>query len=88
MDKLSYQIIPLIERISKLEYESEYLPLINAANKLKEYEETGMEPIAIECMQDAFGRGLTIRSDAAERLEIIAGIKTEQLKQMVALFKK
>lgn len=67
----------------RLAYESEYVPLADAANLLAAYEETGMDPEAIERMVDAYGRGLTLREDAAERLQLIREIPTARLRELV-----
>lgn len=49
---------------------------------LGRYEDTCLTPEAIEAMQDAFGRGLTLRSSSAERLEIVGDIPTEELREL------
>lgn len=67
----------------RLAYESEYVPLADAANLLTAYEQTGLDPEAIERMQDAYGRGLTLRTDSAERLQLIRGISTDRLRELV-----
>lgn len=55
-------------------------------NRLKDrvaaYEQTGMDPEDIERMVDAYGRGLTLREDAAERLELMRGISTARLREL------
>ena len=66
----------------RLSYESEYVPLADAANLLTAYEQTGMDPEAIERVVDAYGRGLTLREDAAERLEIIRGLSAARLREL------
>ncbi len=46
MERLSDTAIAIINELHKerLDYQSEYLPLIDAANKLADYENTGLEP--------------------------------------------
>ena len=86
MSNLGEQAMEILDELhtERLSYESEYVPLADAANLLAEYERTGMDPEAIERMQDAFGRGLTLRTDARERLEIIKGLSTDRLRELVA----
>lgn len=84
MSNLGEQAMEILDELhtERLAYESEYIPLADAANLLAEYERTGMDPEAIERMQDAFGRGLTLRTDARERLEIIKGLSTDRLREL------
>lgn len=85
MSNLGEQAMEILDELhtERLAYESEYIPLADAANLLAAYERTGMDPEAIERMQDAFGRGLTLRTDARERLEIIKGLSTDRLRELV-----
>lgn len=50
MDRLSDRAIEILNNLhtERLEYNSEYLPLIEAAHKLAEYEATGLEPSEIQ----------------------------------------
>ena len=50
--------------------------------RLAAYEDTGLEPWEIERILDAYGRGHTLRSESAERLEIIRKIKTDRLREL------
>lgn len=50
--------------------------------RLKAYEDTGLEPEQIERIVDAYGRGHTLRSESALRLEIIRDIETDQLREL------
>ena len=56
-------------------------------NRLKDrvaaYEDTGLEPWEIERIRDAYGRGLSLRTESAERLQLIREIPTERLKDLV-----
>lgn len=81
MEQLSDRAITIINGLhtERLDYQSEYIPLIDAANSLAAYEDTGLEPEEIERIVDAYGRGHTLRSESAERLEIIRKIKTDRL---------
>ena len=59
---------------------------IYCRNRLKDrlaaYEDTGLEPEEIERIVDAYGRGHTLRTDSAERLEIVREIKTDRLREL------
>ena len=46
MERYSERAIEIINELhrERLDYQSEYLPLIDAANKLSAYEDTGLEP--------------------------------------------
>lgn len=48
-------------------------------HRLAAYEDTGLEPEEIERIVDAYGRGHTLRTESAERLEIVREIKTGRL---------
>ena len=50
--------------------------------RLAAYEETGLEPEEIERIVDAYGRGHTLRTESAERLEIVREIKTDRLREL------
>lgn len=54
MERLSDRAIEILNDLhtERLEYNSEYLPLIEAAHKLAEYEATGMEPSEIQCAKE------------------------------------
>lgn len=85
MERLSDRAIAIINDLhtERLDYQNEYIPLIDAANSLAAYEDTGLEPEEIERIVDAYGRGRTLRSESAERLEIIRTIKTDRLRELV-----
>ena len=51
-------------------------------NRLAAYEDTGLEPEEIERIVDAYGRGHTLRTESAERLEIVREIKTDRLREL------
>lgn len=46
---------------------------------LAAYEDTGLEPQEIERIVDAYGRGLSLRTESAQRLELVREIKTDRL---------
>ena len=50
--------------------------------KLCAYEDTGLTPEEIERVVDAYGRGHTLRTESAERLEIVREIKTDRLREL------
>lgn len=84
MSNLGEQAMEILDELhtERLSYESEYVPLADAANLLTAYEQTGMDPEAIDQMADAYGRGLTLREDAAERLQMIRGLSTARLREL------
>ena len=51
-------------------------------DRLGTYEDTGLEPEEIERIVDAYGRGHTLRTESAERLEIVREIKTDRLREL------
>lgn len=55
MDRVSDNAIEIINELhtERLNYESEYLPLIDCANKCSAYEDTGLEPEEIERIRSA-----------------------------------
>ena len=85
MERLSDTAIEIINELhtERLDYSSEYIPLIDAANRLAAYEDTGLEPEEIERIVDAYGRGHTLRTESAERLEIVREIKADRLLELV-----
>ena len=56
--------------------------------RLSAYEDTGLEPEEIERIVDAYGRGHTLRTESAERLEIVREIKTDRLRELIQAEKK
>lgn len=54
MERLSDRAIEILDELhtERLAYHSEYLPLIEAAHKLAEYEATGLEPSEIQCTKE------------------------------------
>lgn len=57
-----------------------------AAEKLAEYEATGLRPKEIEAILDRCGRGLTLRASVGERLRAISEIPDELLPKIAAAF--
>lgn len=53
------------------------------ADRLAAYEDTGLEPQEINRIVDEYGHGHTLRTHAAERLELIREIPTERLRELV-----
>ena len=51
--------------------------------RLAAYEDTGLEPQEIERIRDAYGRGLSLRTESAERLQLIREIPTARLRELV-----
>lgn len=52
------------------------------AARLAAYEETGLEPEEIERILDSYGRGMTLRTENAQRLEIIKEIPIDRLREL------
>lgn len=57
-------------------------PIAKAFDRLAAYEETGLEPEEIDRILDAYGRGMTLRTETAQRLEIVKDIKTTRLREL------
>ena len=53
------------------------------ADRLAAYENTGLEPWEITRIVDEYGHGHTLRTHAAERLELIREIPTDRLRELV-----
>lgn len=52
-------------------------------DKCADYEDTGLEPQEITRIVNEYGRGHTLRTHAAERLELIREIPTDRLRELV-----
>ena len=52
-------------------------------DKCADYEDTGLEPQEITRIVNEYGRGHTLRTHAAERLELIREIPTGRLRELV-----
>lgn len=54
MERYSDEAIRIIDELhtERLDYQSEYIPLIDAAQRLDDYESTGMEPENIGALQE------------------------------------
>ena len=50
--------------------------------KLADYEGQGLEPKEIARILDAYGRGMTLRTENAKRLEIVKDIQTDRLREL------
>lgn len=59
MERLSDRAIEIINELhtERLDYESEYLPLIDCANKCSAYEDTGLEPEEIVKIREDIENG-------------------------------
>ena len=51
-------------------------------DRLAAYEDTGLEPEEIARILDAYGRGMTLRTENAQRLEIVKDIQTDRLREL------
>lgn len=56
MERLSDRAIEIINELhtERLDYESEYLPLIDCANKCGAYEDTGLDPQEVQSQKELF----------------------------------
>ena len=52
------------------------------AARLAAYEDTGLEPEEIARILNAYGRGMTLRTENAQRLEIVKDIQTDRLREL------
>ena len=57
-------------------------PIAKAFDRLAAYEETGLSPEEIERILDSYGRGMTLRTENAQRLEIIKEIPINRLREL------
>lgn len=57
------------------------------AARLAAYEETGLEPEEIERVLDSYGRGMTLRTENAQRLEIIKEIPIDRLRELAQAYR-
>lgn len=69
-------------KIGDTEYSGDWV------NRLAAYEETGLEPEEIERVLDSYGRGMTLRTENAQRLEIIKEIPIDRLRELAQAKKK
>lgn len=77
-EKLRYVLEDCIDCISPIQQE-----VINkAVDRLAAYEKTGLEPEEIDRILDAYGRGMNLRTENAQRLEIVKDIKTTRLREL------
>ncbi len=82
VERLSDGAIEIIDDLhtERLDYTSEYLPLIDAANKLDAYEDTGLEPEEIEQLKgEVFG--LKVDKQELEKYRAIGPI--DRLRELV-----
>lgn len=63
-------------KIGDTEYSGDWV------DRLAAYEETGLSPEEIERILDSYGRGMTLRTENAQRLEIIKEIPINRLREL------
>ena len=69
--------------IAKYQGEPEFDEILkNIALRLAAYENTDLEPEDILRILEAYGRGMTLRTESAQRLEIVKGIQTDRLREL------
>ena len=57
-------------------------------DRLAAYEESGLEPEEIERILDSYGRGMTLRTENAQRLEIIKEIPINRLRELAQAYRE
>lgn len=62
--------------------------LLADKEKLQAYEDTGLEPQEINRIVDAYGRGMTLRAEVGQRLEIVREIPTDKLREIAEAYKE
>lgn len=81
MERLSDVAIEIIDNLhtERLDYEGEYLPLIDCANRCAAYEDTGLEPEEINALCE-----MDRRAKMAEmlRIEESAGVSIDRLAEL------
>lgn len=55
--------------------------------RLAAYEDTGLEPEEIERILDLYGRGMTLRTENAQRLEIIKEIPIDRIRELAQAYR-
>lgn len=68
MERLSDRAIEIINELhtERLNYQSEYLPLIDAANRLSDYEDTGLKPGEIKSLLAEYRVNLKVLENCRE----------------------
>ena len=83
MKKLSDFVANIINDLHEnSDWYGDYSLIENAINRLAAYEDTGLEPEEIDRVLDAYGRGMTLRTENSQRLEIVKDIKTTHLREL------
>lgn len=62
-------------------------PIAKAFDRLAAYEETGLSLEEIERILDSYGRGMTLRTENAQRLEIIKEIPINRLRELAQAYR-
>ena len=85
MERLSDTAIEIINdlHMERLEYVSEYIPLIDAANRLAAYEDTGLEPEKVVFLKDIVEDAFRDKPDFADHLRGL--LRAEQDGRLVVL---
>ena len=68
-------------KIGDTEYSGDWV------DRLAAYEDTGLEPEEIERILDSYGRGMTLRTENAQRLEIIKEIPINRLRELAQAYR-
>lgn len=85
MERLSDTAIAIINDLhtERLDYQSEYLPLIDAANRLATYEDSCLEPCDYAAMKAALEQADTARKDLNELIHIVGAAGIDHLRELV-----
>ena len=83
MEKYSKQMADAIEDCVNAWSQVQEESIKKGLARLAAYEDTGLEPEEINRVLDAYRRGHTLRTESAERLEIIRDIPTVHLQELV-----
>ena len=70
MERLSNNAIEIVNELhtEKLAYESEYVPIIDALNRLAEYEDTGLEPEKIVFLKNVVDDAFSDKPEFTEHI--------------------
>lgn len=82
MERLSKELTDIINEQDFCFTPDEMRTVKRALGRLRSYEDTGLTPDEIERILDAYGRGMTIRTENTERLRLIKDIQTDRLKDI------
>lgn len=85
MKRLSDNAIEIVNELhtERLDYESEYVPIIDALNRLTEYEETGLEPENIVFLKNVVADAFSDKPEFTEHIRAL--LRAEKDGRLVVL---